>query len=171
MLSCSGRGGKDGFQVAVSAASFVRVFLTNRLDSEITLTSAARFSLMSSLMSSNYPDTSQCPRLGRITTGPQQQGKRPTGNRQRAIYPTNVMEGPVGANDIMEGSIMLVLSRKVGESLLISESIRVTLVQAANGRIRLGIDAPPEVTVLREELLERGVIMSAGGDRRTREQL
>jgi carbon storage regulator len=62
------------------------------------------------------------------------------------------MEGPVAANDIMEGSIMLVLSRKVGESILISESIRVTVVQAANGRIRLGIDAPPEVKVLREEL-------------------
>ena len=62
------------------------------------------------------------------------------------------MEGPVIANDIMEGSIMLVLSRKVGESILISESIRVTVVQAANGRIRLGIDAPPEVIVLREEL-------------------
>ena len=59
----------------------------------------------------------------------------------------------MAANDIMEGSIMLVLSRKVGESLLISESIRVTVVQSAkNGHIRLGIDAPPEVIVLREEL-------------------
>ena len=58
----------------------------------------------------------------------------------------------MAANNIMEGSIMLVLSRKVGESILISESIRVTVVQAANGRIRLGIDAPPEVIVLREEL-------------------
>jgi carbon storage regulator len=59
----------------------------------------------------------------------------------------------VAANDILEGSIMLVLSRKVGESILISETIRVTVVQSAkNGRIRLGIDAPPEVRVLREEL-------------------
>ena len=62
------------------------------------------------------------------------------------------MEGPVAANNIMEGSIMLVLSRKVGETILISEAIRVTVVQVANGRIRLGIDAPPEVRVLREEL-------------------
>jgi carbon storage regulator len=62
------------------------------------------------------------------------------------------MEGPVAANDIMEGSIMLVLSRKIGESILIGESIRVTVVQANNGHIRLGIDAPPEVIVLREEL-------------------
>jgi len=52
----------------------------------------------------------------------------------------------------MEGSIMLVLSRKVGQSIFINESIRVTVVKAANGHIRLGIDAPPEVKVLREEL-------------------
>ena len=59
----------------------------------------------------------------------------------------------MAAIDIMEGSIMLVLSRKVGESILISDSIRVTVVQSAkNGCIRLGIDAPPEVIVLREEL-------------------
>jgi len=62
------------------------------------------------------------------------------------------MEGPVAAKTSMEGLIMLVLSRKVGESILISESIRVTVVQAKDGRIRLGIDAPPEVRVLREEL-------------------
>ena len=62
------------------------------------------------------------------------------------------MKRSVAANGIMEGSIMLVLSRKVGESILISESIRVTVVQAGNGRIRLGIDAPAEVKVLREEL-------------------
>jgi len=58
----------------------------------------------------------------------------------------------VAANNIMEGSIMLVLSRKVGESIFINESIRVTVLQTNNGRIRLGIDAPPEVKVLREEL-------------------
>ena len=59
----------------------------------------------------------------------------------------------MATNDIKEGSIMLVLSRKVGESILISESIRVTVVQSTNhGRIRLGIEAPPEVIVLREEL-------------------
>jgi carbon storage regulator len=62
------------------------------------------------------------------------------------------MEGPVAANDIMEESIVLVLSRKVGESILIGESIRVTVVQVAGGHIRLGIDAPAEVIVLREEL-------------------
>jgi len=67
------------------------------------------------------------------------------------------MEKPMAANDIMEGSIMLALSRKVGESILISESIRVTVVQSSgSGRIRLGIEAPPEVIVLREELTNFG---------------
>jgi len=48
---------------------------------------------------------------------------------------------------------MLVLSRKVRESILVSETIPVTVVQSAkNGRIRLRIDAPPGVVVLREEL-------------------
>jgi len=106
---------------------------------------------MSSLISSNYPDTAGCPRLGNIAIFPKQLGKRPTGNRQ--LDPTNVMEGPVATNGIKEGSIILVLSLKVGESILISESIRVTVVQSTNhGRIRLGIEAPPEVIVLREEL-------------------
>jgi len=62
------------------------------------------------------------------------------------------MKGPVAASDIMEGSIMLVLSRKVGESIVISDSIRVTVVKSDKGQIRLGIEAPPEVIVLREEL-------------------
>jgi carbon storage regulator CsrA len=62
------------------------------------------------------------------------------------------MEGPVATNDIMEESTMLVLSRKVGESIFINESIRVTVVGSRNGQIRLGIEAPPEVRVLREEL-------------------
>jgi len=77
------------------------------------------------------------------------------------------MEGPVAAIDIMEGSIMLVLSRKVGESILISETIRVTVVQSAkNGHTRLGIDAPPEVSVLREELTRSCLPLVAKQERR-----
>jgi carbon storage regulator len=62
----------------------------------------------------------------------------------------------VDANTIMEGSLVLVLSRKVGESIIISESIRVTVVASKNGQIRLGIEAPPEVSVFREELTKSG---------------
>ena len=58
----------------------------------------------------------------------------------------------MAAKNIREGSVMLVLTRKVGDSILIDECVRVTVLQASEGRIRLGIDAPPEVKVLREEL-------------------
>lgn len=47
---------------------------------------------------------------------------------------------------------MLVLSRKVGEKILIGEEIVVTVVRVTGSKVRLGFDAPPEVTVLREEV-------------------
>ena len=46
---------------------------------------------------------------------------------------------------------MLVLSRKVGESLLIGDS-KVTLVRVQGGGVRLGVDAPEHVRVVREEI-------------------
>lgn len=50
---------------------------------------------------------------------------------------------------------MLVLSRKVGERVWIGERIAVTVVRIAGGAVRLGIEAPPEMAVVREELRER----------------
>ena len=47
---------------------------------------------------------------------------------------------------------MLVLTRKVGERILIGENITVTVVKLTSGGVRIGIDAPPEVAVVREEL-------------------
>jgi carbon storage regulator len=47
---------------------------------------------------------------------------------------------------------MLVLSRKTGEQIMIADDIIVTVVQMKRGRVRLGIVAPPEVAVRREEL-------------------
>jgi carbon storage regulator len=47
---------------------------------------------------------------------------------------------------------MLVLSRKVGERILIGENITVTVVRISATDVRLGIDAPPEATVIRSEL-------------------
>lgn len=47
---------------------------------------------------------------------------------------------------------MLVLSRKESESILIGDNIRITIIAAADGRARLGIDAPRHVHILREEL-------------------
>ena len=48
---------------------------------------------------------------------------------------------------------MLVLSRYQNESVIIDGNIKVTVVEIRGDRIRLGIEAPPEVPVLREELL------------------
>jgi carbon storage regulator len=52
-----------------------------------------------------------------------------------------------------KGSMMLVITRKVGERFRIGDDIYVTVVRIADGGVRLGIDAPPDVTVLRTELL------------------
>jgi carbon storage regulator len=49
---------------------------------------------------------------------------------------------------------MLVLTRRSGERLRIGDNIWVTVVSVERGKVRLGIDAPPDVLVLREELAE-----------------
>lgn len=48
---------------------------------------------------------------------------------------------------------MLVLSRKLGEKICIGENIRITVVDVERGKIRLGIEAPREIPIFREELL------------------
>jgi carbon storage regulator len=47
---------------------------------------------------------------------------------------------------------MLVLSRKVGERILIGDQIAITVVRINATTVRLGIDAPSKLTVVREEL-------------------
>jgi carbon storage regulator len=49
---------------------------------------------------------------------------------------------------------VLVLSRKVGERILIGDKISVTVVKVGHGGVRIGIEAPPELAVVREELAE-----------------
>jgi carbon storage regulator len=48
---------------------------------------------------------------------------------------------------------MLVLTRKCSEKIQIGSDIRVTVVRLSRGYVRLGIEAPPNVSVLREELV------------------
>lgn len=50
---------------------------------------------------------------------------------------------------------MLVLSRKLYESVQIGDSIKVTVVDIGPGKIRLGIEAPRDIPVFRTELLPR----------------
>jgi carbon storage regulator len=47
---------------------------------------------------------------------------------------------------------MLVLSRKLGEKILIGDSIVLTVVKIDRNQIRLGIEAPSEVAIYREEI-------------------
>jgi len=48
---------------------------------------------------------------------------------------------------------MLVLSRKQGESIVINDTIRVTVLSVRANQVRLGFSAPGDVSILREELL------------------
>ena len=49
---------------------------------------------------------------------------------------------------------MLVLTRKLGESIAIDDHIKIRVVQIKGKQVRLGIEAPADVTVRRKELLE-----------------
>jgi carbon storage regulator len=51
---------------------------------------------------------------------------------------------------------MLVLSRKSGEWIQIGDAIRVQVVRIGGGRVKIGIEAPKSVGVLRGELKARG---------------
>ena len=51
---------------------------------------------------------------------------------------------------------MLVLSRKLGEKIVIGGDIVVTIVKIDNNQVRLGIEAPKEVSIYREEISPSG---------------
>ena len=48
---------------------------------------------------------------------------------------------------------MLVLSRKINETIVIGGNIRVTMTAIRSRQVRLAIDAPPDVRIIRQELL------------------
>jgi flagellar assembly factor FliW len=50
---------------------------------------------------------------------------------------------------------VLILTRKIGESILIGENIRVVVLEVRGRQIRLGIEAPTDIVVLREEIFHR----------------
>ena len=49
---------------------------------------------------------------------------------------------------------MLVLSRKKDETIIINDNIQITIVDIRGDKIRVGIDAPPEVAIHREEIAD-----------------
>ncbi|MBC19549.1 MAG: carbon storage regulator [Planctomycetaceae bacterium] len=60
---------------------------------------------------------------------------------------------------------MLVLSRKVGQKILIGDRISVTVVRVGQGGVRIGVEAPEDMEVVREELKAGNV---EDGNRRLR---
>jgi|TARA_B110000483_G_C18081521_1_gene498283 carbon storage regulator len=50
---------------------------------------------------------------------------------------------------------MLVLTRKLGESIRIGDNVKITIIEADGNNIKIGIDAPRSVKVHREEVFER----------------
>jgi carbon storage regulator len=50
---------------------------------------------------------------------------------------------------------MLVLTRKLGENIRIGDVIKITVLEVRSGQVKLGIDAPPEIKVHREEIYAR----------------
>jgi len=50
---------------------------------------------------------------------------------------------------------MLILTRRVGETLMVGDDISVTVLGVKGNQVRLGVNAPKEVAVHREEIYER----------------
>ncbi len=57
---------------------------------------------------------------------------------------------------------MLVLTRRLNEAFMIGENIRVLIVRIEEDQVRIGIEAPKDVTILREELFDVSTGDSAG---------
>ena len=73
----------------------------------------------------------------------------------RRLPATVILKG--GLTEILapERLALLVVSRKIGEKLLIGDSVAITVVKVAGGGVRLGVEAPPEMAVTRQELAEQ----------------
>ena len=56
---------------------------------------------------------------------------------------------PVGGNS------MLILNRRVNEAIVLNGVIRIVILSTEPNKVKIGIDAPPDVIILREELIQR----------------
>jgi|TARA_B100000989_G_scaffold283730_1_gene249867 carbon storage regulator len=63
----------------------------------------------------------------------------------------------VGNASVIEakGVIMLILTRKVGESLVIGDDVSIVVLGVKGNQVRIGVDAPKSVSVHREEIYNK----------------
>lgn len=59
------------------------------------------------------------------------------------------------AYSILREVCMLILTRKVGENLLIGDNISITVLSVRGNQVKIGVDAPKDVSVHREEIYHR----------------
>jgi carbon storage regulator len=59
---------------------------------------------------------------------------------------------------------MLILTRRVGETLMIGDSVSVTVLGVKGNQVRIGINAPKDVAVHREEIFQRIKREQGGGE-------
>ncbi len=57
---------------------------------------------------------------------------------------------------------MLIISRRCGESFIIGDDVKITVLSVKGNQIRFGIDAPKETTILREEVVDRRKLTQEG---------
>lgn len=62
------------------------------------------------------------------------------------------------------GSGMLLLTRRVGESINIGDDIKITILSVNGKQVRIGVNAPREVSVHREEIYKRILQESAAAE-------
>ena len=55
----------------------------------------------------------------------------------------------------MEGDIMLILTRRVGEALMVGDDTKIVVLGVKGSQIRLGINAPKDIVVHREEIFDK----------------
>ena len=59
---------------------------------------------------------------------------------------------------------MLILTRRISESVIIGDNVKITVLGVKGNQVRLGIDAPKEVTVHREEIYQKIQLEKAQGN-------